>query len=65
MAAPASRQAPAAAEYVDPVYEWLDDGDSYLLRLKLPGTVQHTDDDEPGFSRRHLTPAHVHQSGAC
>ncbi|KAG2598717.1 hypothetical protein PVAP13_5KG401007 [Panicum virgatum] len=36
MAAPASRQAPAAAEYVDPVYEWLDDGDSYLLRLKLP-----------------------------
>ncbi|XP_025818529.1 caldesmon-like [Panicum hallii] len=32
----AGRQAPAAAENVDPVYEWLDDGDSYLLRLNLP-----------------------------
>ncbi|KAG2589679.1 caldesmon-like [Panicum virgatum] len=32
----ASRQAPAAAENVDPVYEWLDDGDSYLLNLNLP-----------------------------
>jgi hypothetical protein len=33
----ATRQAPAAADNVDPVYEWLDDGDSYLLRLNLPG----------------------------
>ncbi|RLN23998.1 uncharacterized protein C2845_PM07G13870 [Panicum miliaceum] len=32
----AGRQAPAVAENVDPVYEWLDDGDSYLLRLNLP-----------------------------
>ncbi|CAL4949014.1 unnamed protein product [Urochloa decumbens] len=33
----ASKQAPeAAADSVDPVYEWLDDGDSYLLRLNLP-----------------------------
>ncbi|CAO2208519.1 unnamed protein product [Urochloa humidicola] len=33
----AIKQAPeAAADSVDPVYEWLDDGDSYLLRLKLP-----------------------------
>lgn len=33
----ASTQAPAAADNVDPVYEWLDDGASYLLRLDLPG----------------------------
>ncbi|CAL4975562.1 unnamed protein product [Urochloa decumbens] len=35
----ASKQAPeaaAAADSMDPVYEWLDDGDSYLLRLNLP-----------------------------
>ena len=35
----ASTQAPAAADNVDPVYEWLDDGASYLLRLDLPGEV--------------------------
>ncbi|XP_062184928.1 inactive protein RESTRICTED TEV MOVEMENT 2-like [Phragmites australis] len=40
----ASRQAPAAPQQprngdgeFDPVYEWLDDGGSYLLRLDLPG----------------------------
>ncbi|XP_066314463.1 protein RESTRICTED TEV MOVEMENT 2-like [Miscanthus floridulus] len=33
----ASTQSPAAADNVDPVYEWLDDGASYLLRLDLPG----------------------------
>ncbi|CAD6238086.1 unnamed protein product [Miscanthus lutarioriparius] len=33
----ASTQAPAAADNVDPVYEWLDDGANYLLRLDLPG----------------------------
>ncbi|CAO2183524.1 unnamed protein product [Urochloa humidicola] len=33
----ASKQAPeAAADTMDPIYEWLDDGDSYLLRLNLP-----------------------------
>ncbi|CAO2165358.1 unnamed protein product [Urochloa humidicola] len=32
----ASKQAQAAADTMDPVYEWLDDGDSYLLRLNLP-----------------------------
>ncbi|KAL6615018.1 hypothetical protein ACP70R_037288 [Stipagrostis hirtigluma subsp. patula] len=37
----ASMQAPAAEQQrrdgeLDPVYEWLDDGASYLLRLKLP-----------------------------
>ena len=35
----ASTQAPAAADNVDPVYEWLDDGANYLLRLDLPGEV--------------------------
>ncbi|KAL6882079.1 hypothetical protein ACP4OV_011551 [Aristida adscensionis] len=36
MRAPAAPPPPRAGE-VDPEYEWLDDRDSYLLRLKLPG----------------------------
>jgi hypothetical protein len=37
------KQTPAAEQprngELDPIYEWLDDGDSYLLRLSLPGEV--------------------------
>lgn len=34
--APAAEQPPCDGEF-DPIYEWLDDGDSYLLRLNLAG----------------------------
>lgn len=32
-----SAEATAAADFFDPVYEWLNGGASYLLRLNLPG----------------------------
>lgn len=36
-AAAAAEQPGDVADFFDPVYEWLNGGASYLLRLNLPG----------------------------
>lgn len=37
-AAAAAEQPGDVADFLDPVYEWLNGGASYLLRLNLPGS---------------------------